>query len=112
VGIDGAKEYATRQPKYAKLMEAAIADAPSMKTMTDAEIEDKWGEKGIAGDSLGIPLKSLSQFGEERAYLELIVGPAHTYIFVKKWESTKKTRWLEQAKDELNELLEHTKMVK
>jgi hypothetical protein len=49
-----------------------------MKAMTDAEIEDKWGEKGTGGDSLGIPLKSLPQFGEERAYLELIVGPAHT----------------------------------
>jgi hypothetical protein len=59
-----------------------------------------------------LPSQTGSQFGEERAYLELIVGPAHTYIFVKKWESTKKTRWLEQAKDELNELLEHTKMVK
>jgi hypothetical protein len=107
MGIVGMREYAASRPKYAKLMEAAIADVPAMKEMTDVQLEKKWGENGTAGDAVGVPLKSLADFGEERAYLELAVGPAHQYIFIKKWESAKKARWLEQARDEAVELLKH-----
>jgi hypothetical protein len=112
LGIVGMKEFGARQPKYAKLMDAAIADSQAMKGMTDVELEEKWGEKGTAGDAVGIPLKLLADFGEERAYLELTVGPAHQYIFVKKWESTKKVRWLEQARDEAVELLKHLEAIR
>jgi hypothetical protein len=52
-------------------------------------------------------LKTLSDFGIERAYLELGLSPAHQYIFVKKWETAQKARWLEQARDEAIELLKH-----
>lgn len=109
IGISGAKEYSDKQPKFAKLMAAVIADADAMKGYTDAEIESKWGEQGTGGDAVGIPLKSLGQFDETRAAMELIVSPAHTYIFVKKWETAQKARWLDQARDELNELSEHLK---
>src|SRR3989475_11721698 len=62
LGIVGLKEYGASHPKYAKLMDAAIADSQAMKRMTDVEIEEKWGENGTAGDALGIPLKSLADF--------------------------------------------------
>ena len=45
LGIVGLKEYGASHPKYAKLMDAAIADSQAMKRMTDVEIEEKWGEK-------------------------------------------------------------------
>jgi hypothetical protein len=109
IGLAGAKEYGDRQPKFAKLMAAVVADAEPMKGFTDAEIEGKWGEQGTGGDAVGIPLKSLGQFDETRAAVELIVSPAHAYIFVKKWESAQKARWLDQARDEMNELGEHLK---
>jgi hypothetical protein len=104
IGIAGMKEYGTHEPRYARLMEAAIADSQTMKRMTDAELEEKWGEKGYGGDAVGVPLKSLDEFGAPRAYLELIVAPAEQYIYVRKWQSTKKVRWLEQARDEAVEL--------
>jgi hypothetical protein len=112
IGLAGAKEYADRQPKFAKLMAAVIADAEPMKLYTDAEIEAKWGEQGTGGDASGIPLKSLGQFDETRAAMELIVSPAHAYIFVKKWETAQKARWLDQTRDEMSELDEHLKQVK
>jgi hypothetical protein len=111
LGIVGAKEYGDRQPKFAALMAAVIADADPMKGFTDAEIEGKWGEQGTGGDSLGIPLKSLGQFDNTRAAIELIVSPAHAYIFVKKWETAQKARWLDQTRDEMTELTEHLKQV-
>jgi len=39
---------------------------PGDERMTDVEIEEKWGETH-AGDALGYSLKSLADFGEERA---------------------------------------------
>ena len=112
LGIVGAKEYGARHPKYAKLMEAVIADAQPMKAFTDVQMEEKWGEKGTGGDAVGIPLKSLADFGPERAYMELVIGPSHQYIFIKKWETAKKARWLEQARDEAVELLKHLEDVR
>lgn len=107
LGIVGMKEYGAKHPKYAKLMDAAVADSEAMKTMTDVQIEEKWGENGTAGDAVGVPLKSLEEFGVERAYLELVVSPAHQYLFVKKWISAQRARWLDQARDEDVELLKH-----
>jgi len=107
MGIDGIKEYAAKQPKYARLMNAAATDAPAMKQMTDVQLEDKWREKGTAGDAVGVPLKTLNDMGVQRAYLELVVGPAHQYIFIKQYQATKKARWLEEARDEAVELIKH-----
>jgi len=111
IGIVGMKEYGAQNPKYAKLMNAAIADAQAMKGMTDVQIEEKWGETGTAGDAVGIPLKSLAETGEQRAFLELVVAPATQYIFVKKWQSAKKAHWLEEARDEGVELLKHLEVI-
>jgi len=111
LGTVGMKEFGAQHPKYAKLMDAAIADSQAMKAMTDVQMEQKWGETGTGGDAVGIPLKSLAEFGEERAYLELVVGPAHQYIFVRKWETDKKARWLEHARDEAVELVKHLETV-
>jgi hypothetical protein len=107
IGVVGMKEFGAKQPKYAKLMDVVAADCQAIKDMTDVQMEEKWGESGWGGDAVGVPLKTLADFGVERAYLELGVGPAHQYIFVKKWETSKKTRWLEQARDEAVELLRH-----
>jgi hypothetical protein len=112
IGETAAKEYGNREPKFAKLMAAVISDAEAMKGFTDAEIEGKWGEQGSGGDALGVPLKSLGQFDETRAAMETIISPAHAYIFVKKWETAQKARWLDQARDEMNELSEHLKQTK
>ena len=48
---------------------------------------------------------------KEMQLTELIIAPAHAYLFVKKWETAQKARWLEQARDELTELTEHLKQV-
>jgi hypothetical protein len=104
IGSIAVKEYAVRQPKYAKLMDAAIADSQAMKGMTDAQLEEKWGEKGYGGDGVGIPLHTLGEASAPRAYLELIVAPAEQYIYIKRWQTVKKARLLEQARDEAVEL--------
>jgi hypothetical protein len=112
LGKTGAQDYGAEQPKFAKLMTAAVSDAEAMRKLTDAEIEDSWGENGSAGDAAGVPLRSLGQFDPTRASLELIVGPSHAYIFLKKWQTTHKAQLLDKTADELAELAEHIKAVK
>jgi len=104
IGIVGMKEFSEREPRYTRLMETAIADSQAMKIMTDAELEEKWGETGYDGNAVGVPLKSLDEFGAPRAYLELIVAPAEQYIYIRRWQSAKKARWLERARNEAAEL--------
>jgi len=111
IGVVGMREYGVNHPKYAKLMDAAIANVQAMKQMTDVQIEEKWGETGTGGDDAGVPLKSLGENSEQRAYLELVVGPATQYIFIKKWQSTKRAKWLEEARDEAVELLKHLETI-
>ena len=107
IGVVAIKEFAAHDPKYAKLMDAAIADAQAMRGMTDAQLEEKWGEKGYGGDAVGMPLKSLEDSGAARGYLELLVAPAEQYIYIARWKSTKKARLLEDARDEAVELVKH-----
>jgi len=111
IGAVGMREYGVSHPQYARLMEAAIADVQAMKAMTDVQIEEKWGETGTGGDPAGVPLKSLGENSKRRAYLELVVGPATQYIFVKKWQSTKRAKWLEEARDEAVELIKHLEII-
>jgi hypothetical protein len=111
IGEARATEYGAQHAQFTKLMAAVVADADAMKGFTDAEIEGKWGEQGSGGDAVGIPLKSLGQFDETRAAMEMIIGPAHAYIFVKKWQTAQKSRWLDQANDELSELAKHLEQV-
>jgi hypothetical protein len=39
------------------------------------------------------------------------VGPSTQYILIKKWQSAKRARWLEQARDEAVELLKHLESI-
>jgi hypothetical protein len=112
IGMTAAKEFGAKSPKWAKLMDQLVADAPSFNKKTGVEINDKWGEEGTVGDAIGIPFKDISQFGEERAYMELVVSPNVSYELVKKWEKTKKASELKELVDENNELTDHLKVIK
>jgi hypothetical protein len=112
IGIVALREYGAKNPKYAKLMEAVIANAPDMKTYSDSQLEDIWGEKGNGGDAVGVPLKSLGDFDPTRNVMELIIGPSAAYIHIKKWQTAQRAKWLDQASDELHETAEHLNRIK
>ena len=112
IGIVALREYGAKNPKYAKLMEAVIANASDMKTYSDSQLEDLWGEKGNGGDAVGVPLKSLGEFDPTRNVMELIIGPSAAYIHIKKWQTAQRAKWLDQASDELHETAEHLNRMK
>ena len=112
IGVAAAQEYAAREPKYAKLMEAVIANASDMKTYSETQLEALWGEEGTGGDAIGMPLSSIGAEAPPRNVMELIVAPSMAAILVKKWQATQRAKWLNQAGDELKELGEHLEQVK
>jgi hypothetical protein len=112
IGTVALREYGAKNPKYAKLMEAVIANASDMKTYSDSQLEDLWGEKGNGGDAVGVPLKSLGDFDPTRNVMELIIGPSAAYIHIKKWQTAQRAKWLDQASDELHETAEHLNRIK
>eukprot|EP01037_Dinobryon_pediforme_P012900 gene12900-13001_t len=111
IGKTGCAEYAGKEPKYAKLMEAVVADADGMKTMSPDNLEAAWGDEGSRGETFGIPLKSLDQFSKTRSYLDTVVHPATAYIWLQQYKTKKDKQALERAKGELKEVLEHLKKI-
>ncbi|MFO1060570.1 MAG: hypothetical protein U1E53_26810 [Dongiaceae bacterium] len=112
IGIAAAREYAAKEPKYAKLMEAVIANASDMKTYSETQLEEIWGEEGSGGDAVGFKLSSIGAEDPPRNVMELIVAPSMAAILVRKWETTQRAKWLAQAGDELKELSEHLEKTK
>jgi hypothetical protein len=111
IGLEGVAERAKAAPEDAKLMQLVTSSAPAMKTMKPEELEEAWGYEGNAGDAIGRPLKSIDQFAMTRNYLDTVVHPARAYTFVKDYVATKNAQDLEEAKGELNEVLEHVKKI-
>ena len=107
IGIEGCREFAAADAKFAPLMKLVVESAEKMKTMKPDEIEAAWGDEGTAADQIGMPLKSLDQFAIARNYLDSIVHPARAFAFFKAYGVSKDKQTLEEAKGELVEVLQH-----
>jgi hypothetical protein len=111
LGVQGCQEFAQAQPKFAPLMALTAADQPAMTRMSVEELEDAWGDEGKRGDGVGMPLSGLGQFSLERDYLDTVVHPATAYVLVRDYRKTGRKQDLERAKGELEEVLEHIKII-
>ena len=111
LGIEGVKENAKAVPADAKLMDLVISSAPGMKAMKPEQLEEAWGDEGNAADGIGRPLKTIGQFDLTRNYLDAVVHPARAYTFMKDYMVTKNVQDLDEAKGELNEVLEHVSKI-
>lgn len=109
IGIAGCKEYIAKHPEDAALISKVIADAPGMTKMSAEALEEAWGDDGMAGDSVGRPLKSVDNNGVTRGFLDIVVHPARAYDLVVEFGKSHDVHALEEAKGELVESLEHLK---
>lgn len=106
IGVEGCKEYAKKDPKYAKLMKIVVSNADKMMAMGLDEIEEAWHEGGVLADN-GIDFEAIDHFGAALSHMDAVVHPATTYIALKEYKKTQDGELLEQVKDELSEVLEH-----
>ncbi len=111
MGITGAREYMGKKEtpaEEAKLMEITIANAATMSSLSMAEIEAQWHEGGFL-KSKGIDVSKFGHFAKVMCYYDSLVHPATVIICLKQYQQSSDQGLLDQAKDELLEVVEHMK---
>lgn len=106
LGISGAQSFAAERPEHAAAMNFVAANAENMKALNLAEIETEWHEGG-ALKATDIDLDALYDDDEATTRMEAVVHPATAYIAVLAYEVTGDKDYLEQVKDELEEIVDH-----
>lgn len=107
IGVEGCKEYAKKDPEHAKLMNLVTDNAEAMMAMSLDDIEEAWHEAEFLTEN-GIDVDSIEHFSPALSHMDTVVHPATTYIALKEYKKTGDKDLLEQVKDELSEVLEHT----
>ena len=111
MGVTGAKEYISKKgipAEEVKLMEITIANAAAMSNLPMAEIEAQWHGGGFL-KAKGIDVSKFGHFAKVMCYYDALVHPATVIICLKQYQKSSDQGLLDQAKDELLEVVEHMK---
>ena len=106
IALEECKEHKAHTPKDAKLMDLVIKNASRMKTSSLDKLEEDWHDGGILTAN-GIDFDALDPMAPATLLMHMVVHPASAYVALKEYKSTKDKDLLEQAKDELSEVLKH-----
>lgn len=106
LGIDGATDYAQKNPEHAKLLRTVVANADAMKKMTLEEIEAQWHE-GAYLKKRGMDPEKLDHFGAVSNLMDAVIHPATSYICLTLYKKSGDSELLARANAELVEVIEH-----
>lgn len=104
-----ARERAVAVPGDAKLMEFSIAAPDAIKKTAVDKLEEEWGEGAKAFERAGFKRGAADQFKATDSYADLLVHPMTAWVYLSAWRKTPSGVLLDQAKNELVEVLEHLK---
>ena len=110
LGVAGCKEYAKKNPKWAKLMNLVVKNADKMQTMSLDDIEEQWHE-GEALKEIGLNFDEIEHFGAALSFMDTVLHPATVVIVLNEYKKTRDPELLDQIKDELSEVLKHIEHV-
>ncbi len=112
IGISAMGEYAESNPKVADVLNIVKDKAPSMQKLSLSEIEAQWHEGGYL-KSKGIDVdKVLGQKSAAGSLMDTVVHPATVIIVLNEYKKKADKKYLDQVKDELDEVLNHLDMIK
>lgn len=106
LGIEGSRDYISKNPEHAGLLGEVIENAPNMMKMSLDEIEAEW-HSGKFLKEKGYDLDKLDHFSEVFSLMDSIIHPATSYIAFKEYKRTRKAEFLDRAAAELTEVVEH-----
>ena len=104
-----ARARAAEVPADAKLMEFSIAAPDVIRTTAVDKLEEEWGEGGKAFERAGFGRGLSEHFKASFSYADLLVHPASASVYLSAWRKAPSAALLDQAKNELIEVLEHLK---
>ncbi|MEH6473910.1 MAG: hypothetical protein V7752_22045 [Halopseudomonas sp.] len=88
------------------LLEITSSSTAQMLTQSPEELEESWAH-GEAFNDKGFALDDFDHFSKVMAYYDMIVHPATAHSLLKAYQQNPDHSLLEQAREELGELLEH-----
>ncbi len=104
-----AKERAAAVPADAKLMEFSIAAPDAIKKTAVDKLEEDWGDGAKAFERAGFKRGAADQFKAAESYSDMVVHPMAAWVYLTAWKKAPSAGLLDQAKNELIEVLEHLK---
>ncbi len=111
LGVAGCKERASSNPEDSDVMNAIVANATTMQSMSLDEIEDAWHDFGYL-KSKGIdPESRYEHFAAVISLMDSVIHPATAVIALQEYKKDGDSDHLDQVRDELSEVLEHIKHV-
>ena len=111
IGKQAIKEYSTKHPKTAKMLDLVYDKADTMASLTLPEIEEQWHEKGYL-KSKGIRTDALEEKSVTGSLMDTIVHPATAIIALRDYKKSKDAKLLQQVNDELEEVVHHVELIK
>jgi hypothetical protein len=104
-----ARERAAAVPADAKLMEFSIAAPDAIQTTPLDKLDEEWGEGGKAFERAGFKRDLSEHFKASFSYADMLVHPAAASVYLSAWRKAPSAEFLDRAKNELIEVLEHIK---
>jgi len=111
IGQQAITEYMEKNPDSAKMLKLVNENASKMKTMSMAEIESQWHEKGFLKNQ-GITGAFLEEKSVTGSLMDTVVHPATAIIALNQYKKTKDKKLLQQVHDELEEVIHHVERLK
>lgn len=106
LGVNGVYSYGQDNAEYATAMTFVASSAEDMKALNLEEIETEWHEGG-ALEAAGIDTDTLYDDDAATTYMEAVIHPATAFIAVRAYDVTGDDDYLEQVRDELEEIVDH-----
>lgn len=106
IAIAACEQYASENPRDAKLLRLAVKHADEMQKLSLDDIEEQWHDYGLP-NSKGIKTDSYEHFAPTISLMDSIIHPATAIIVLNNFEKDGDRDSLMQVKDELSEVLEH-----
>ncbi len=112
IGISAMDEYADLYPKVAEVLKVVKSQASTMQKLSLSEMEEQWHEGGFL-ESKGVDIDEEASHGHVAySLMDTVVRPATVIIVLNEYKKKADQKYLDQIKDELNEVLIHLDMIK
>lgn len=110
IGKQAIKEYSSKHPKTARMLDLVYDKADGMSKLSLAEIEAQWHEKGYL-KSQGVRTEAMEEKSVTGSLMDTVVHPATAIIALRDYRKSKDKKLLKQVNDELEEVVHHVELI-
>ena len=106
LAVEGIKTYQSDNTQDKELLSLVASQVEKMKSLSPEEIEVQWHDCGVPEEQ-GYQCDAYGHFSKVRAYMDAIIHPMTVYILMDHITEENFEEVVEQAIDELDEVIHH-----